>query len=325
MRLIEPSEGTIALDGRDITHLSHAGLRPLRRRMQMIFQDPYSSLNPRMRAGAIVGEPLLVHGIGSEPERRERVAELFRRVGLRPDQQRNFPSQFSGGQRQGLPSPARSRSTQVDRRRRAGFGPRCLDPRAGDQSDGQDPEGAPPFILFISHDLGLVQQVSDRVMVMYLGRVVETGTTAALFASPRHPYTCSCLPPCRDPIRSDAAPRARPSRARCRADSRRRPAAPFIRAARSRPNAAGASARSCGRLSAERRSPVTTWRDLGNGERHGQRAGHWYHAEAPGFALTIRLGCELFREVPEAGAARSASADRAAHKELDRNGGRCRD
>ena len=100
LRLIEPTAGSIKLNGRDITHLDKAELRPFRRKMQIIFQDPFSSLDPRMSAGSIVGEPLRVHGIGNRKERRARVADIFRRVGLRPEQMDNFPHQFSGGQRQ---------------------------------------------------------------------------------------------------------------------------------------------------------------------------------------------------------------------------------
>jgi oligopeptide/dipeptide ABC transporter ATP-binding protein len=208
MRLIEPSEGAIALDGRDITHLPHGAMQPLRRRMQMIFQDPYSSLNPRMRAGTIVGEPLLVHGIGGGRERRERVAELFRRVGLRPDQLRNYPSQFSGGQRQRL---AIARALALDPALIVADEPvSALDVSIQAQVVNlmariQKERGL--SYLFISHDLGIVQHISDRVIVMYLGRVVETASTKALFASPRHPYTRSLLAavPRPDPRRRGAA------------------------------------------------------------------------------------------------------------------------
>jgi oligopeptide/dipeptide ABC transporter ATP-binding protein len=193
-RLIEPNDGAITLDGQDITHTSHNALRPLRRRMQMIFQDPYASLNPRMRAGAIVSEPLLVHQIGNADERRDRVAELFRRVGLRPDQLRNFPLQFSGGQRQRL---AIARALALDPALIVADEPvsalgvsiqaQVINLMAEIQKERR------LSYLFISHDLGIVQHISDRVIVMYLGRVVETGTTTNLFAAPRHPYTRSLL------------------------------------------------------------------------------------------------------------------------------------
>jgi oligopeptide/dipeptide ABC transporter ATP-binding protein len=207
-RLIEPNEGAITLDGQDITHTPHNALRALRRRMQMIFQDPYASLNPRMRAEAIVGEPLLVHQIGSARERRERVAELFSRVGLRPDQLRNFPSQFSGGQRQRL---AIARALALDPSLIVADEPvSALDVSIQAQvinlmANIQKERGL--SYLFISHDLGIVQHISDRVIVMYLGRVVETGTTRTLFSAPRHPYTQSLLAavPRPDPKRRHAA------------------------------------------------------------------------------------------------------------------------
>jgi oligopeptide/dipeptide ABC transporter ATP-binding protein len=194
MRLPEPTAGQIMLDGEDITHAPHGTMRPLRRRMQMIFQDPYASLNPRMRAGAIVAEPLLVHGISNVGSRREKTAELFARVGLRPDQLRNFPSQFSGGQRQRL---AIARALALDPALIVADEPvSALDVSIQAQvinlmADIQRERGL--SYLFISHDLGIVQHISDRVIVMYLGRVVETGTTADLFAAPRHPYTRALL------------------------------------------------------------------------------------------------------------------------------------
>jgi oligopeptide transport system ATP-binding protein len=194
MRLTEPTSGQVMLDGEDITHASHGAMRPRRRRMQMIFQDPYASLNPRMRAGAIVAEPLLVHGIDNVRSRREKTAELFARVGLRPDQLKNFPWQFSGGQRQRL---AIARALALDPALIVADEPvSALDVSIQAQvinlmADIQRERGL--SYLFISHDLGIVQHISDRVIVMYLGRVVETGTTANLFAAPRHPYTRALL------------------------------------------------------------------------------------------------------------------------------------
>jgi oligopeptide/dipeptide ABC transporter ATP-binding protein len=190
VRLIEPDAGTIRLDGIDIAHAAERELRPLRRRMQMIFQDPYASLDPRMRAGEAVAEPLRVHRVLGGSALEDRVADLFRRVGLRTDQLRNRPAQFSGGQRQRL---AIARAIALNPALIVADEPvSALDVSIQAQivnllQDIQAERGL--AYLFISHDLRIVRHVSDRVAVMYLGRIVETGPAAALFTECGHPYT----------------------------------------------------------------------------------------------------------------------------------------
>jgi oligopeptide transport system ATP-binding protein len=194
LRLVEPSSGTIRLNGRDITRLGKAELRPHRRSMQIIFQDPFASLNPRMTAGDIVGEPLSVHGLAAGRAKRERVAELFDQVGLRPDQMQNYPHQFSGGQRQ-----------RICIARALSLGPDlivCDEPVSALDVSIQaqvinlliDLQRKHDFsYLFIAHDLAVVAHISHRVAVMYLGRIVEIAEKTELFAHPRHPYTQALL------------------------------------------------------------------------------------------------------------------------------------
>jgi oligopeptide transport system ATP-binding protein len=194
LRLVEPTSGSIRLNGHDIGKLGKAALRPHRRSMQIIFQDPFASLNPRMRAGDIVGEPLSVHGLATGRARQERVAELFDQVGLRSDQMRNYPHQFSGGQRQ-----------RICIARALSLGPDlivCDEPVSALDVSIQaqvinlliDLQRRHNFsYLFIAHDLAVVAHISHRVAVMYLGRIVEIAEKTDLFANPRHPYTQALL------------------------------------------------------------------------------------------------------------------------------------
>jgi oligopeptide/dipeptide ABC transporter ATP-binding protein len=195
LRLLEPSAGTIEFDGRDLTDLPQRELRPLRRQMQMIFQDPYASLNPRMTIGATIAEPLAIHHlVGTAAERDRRVDELLAKVGLRAEAARRYPHEFSGGQRQ-----------RVGIARALAVKPRfivCDEPiSALDVSiqaqivnllqDLQEVESL--TYLFISHDLKIVQHVCDRVAVMYLGRIVELAEAKAVYREPKHPYTQALL------------------------------------------------------------------------------------------------------------------------------------
>jgi oligopeptide/dipeptide ABC transporter ATP-binding protein len=194
LRLIEPSAGAIRMDGQDILPLSRRELHPYRRKMQIIFQDPYSSLNPRMTAGDIVGEPLVVHGIASGQEKQDRVAALFRRVGLRPDQMRKYPHEFSGGQRQRI---GIARALSLEPRIIIGDEPvSALDVSIQAQVINllmELQEELQLAYLFIAHDLSVVEHISHRVAVMYLGRIVELANREDLFLRPQHPYTEALL------------------------------------------------------------------------------------------------------------------------------------
>jgi oligopeptide/dipeptide ABC transporter ATP-binding protein len=194
LRLVEPSAGSIYFEGREITRLPQEPMRRLRREMQMIFQDPYSSLNPRMRVGPMIEEGMLVHGLGTRGERRERVAELLEVVGLRPDAAGRYPHEFSGGQRQRI-GIARALAL-LPKLVIADEPVSALDVSIQAQilnlmMDLQASYGL--TYLLISHDLRVVEHMCDRVCVMYLGRIVETATSASLYTNPCHPYTQALL------------------------------------------------------------------------------------------------------------------------------------
>ncbi|MEW6644874.1 MAG: ABC transporter ATP-binding protein [Pseudomonadota bacterium] len=202
LRLIEPASGRITFDGAELRDLSGRQLRAHRRRLQMVFQDPFASLNPRHTVGDILATPLKVHGLGRRDERRRRVAEMLDRVGLPPAAAARYPHEFSGGQRQRLgiaralilrpelvicdePVSALDLSIQAQ----------ILNLIAGFKRELN------LSLLFISHDLSVVRYFADRVLVMYLGRIVEAGSHRQLWDRPRHPYTRALMDAVPDPAR----------------------------------------------------------------------------------------------------------------------------
>jgi peptide/nickel transport system ATP-binding protein len=194
LRLLEPTGGSVRFEGRDITHMGRRALRPLRRGMQMIFQDPYASLNPRKRVGQIVGDPIRLHGVARREAVEGRVRELLARVGLNPEHYNRFPHEFSGGERQ-----------RIGVARALALSPRLIfadEPvSALDVSIqaqivnllGEIQRELGLTFLFIAHDLAVVRHVADRVAVMYLGKLVELGDAGELYAKPVHPYTVALL------------------------------------------------------------------------------------------------------------------------------------
>jgi peptide/nickel transport system ATP-binding protein len=195
LRLSEPTAGAVVFEGREITHLSHRQMKPLRRRMQVVFQDPYSALNPRMTVGDFVTEPLAVHGVVPlKRERRERGAELFRAVGLDPRMLDRYPHEFSGGQRQRI---GIARAIALEPVFIVADEPiTALDVSIQAQIVNlfQDLQAERDLsYLFIAHDLNMVRYLCDRVAVMFAGRIVEIGPTRQVFEDARHPYTRSLL------------------------------------------------------------------------------------------------------------------------------------
>ncbi|HTP23831.1 MAG TPA: oligopeptide/dipeptide ABC transporter ATP-binding protein [Solirubrobacteraceae bacterium] len=194
LRLLVPTEGTITFEGVDITDAPASQLRPLRRDAAMVFQDPFGSLNPRLRVGSIVGEPLREARFGSKSEIQDRIWELFTQVGLNPEHFSRFPHEFSGGQRQ-----------RIGIARALALHPKllvCDEPVSALDVSAQAQilnllgdlrDSLHLSYLFITHNLDIVRRFCDRVLVMYLGRVMETATVAELFAAPRHPYTAALL------------------------------------------------------------------------------------------------------------------------------------
>jgi peptide/nickel transport system ATP-binding protein/oligopeptide transport system ATP-binding protein len=208
LRLIEPTSGDVFFRGENVLQFSRARMRQARRDMQIVFQDPYSSLNPRMRAGDIVEEPLIIHKLGSRAQRRARVAELFALVGLDENHLKRFPHEFSGGQRQ-----------RIGIARALALSPALV--IADEAVSALDVSIQAQVVrlmlelkdrlrltyLFIAHDLRLVENICDRVAVMYLGKIVEMGNTHTLFSNPRHPYTRALLSAV--PVLDPDAPRGR--------------------------------------------------------------------------------------------------------------------
>jgi oligopeptide transport system ATP-binding protein len=194
VRLLNPTSGSIRFEGQEISRMRHRQLTPLRREMQMIFQDPFASLNPRRRVGQIVGDPLRLHGLASGDALKRQVQDLLERVGLSPEHYNRFPHEFSGGQRQriGIARALALRPKLIV----ADEPVSALDVSIQAQiinllEDLQD-EFKLTYI-FVAHDLGVIRHVSDRIAVMYLGKIVETGPADQVYSNPIHPYTLSLL------------------------------------------------------------------------------------------------------------------------------------
>jgi len=210
LQLIQPTSGSVRFEGQELVGRSQRDLRPMRRQVQMIFQDPYASLNPRKRVGQIIGEPMELHGLSSGAETGRKVRELMERVGLQAEHYNRYPHEFSGGQRQRI-GIARALALQP-KLIIADEPVSALDVSVQAQiinllKDLQEEFGL--SYLFVAHDLGVVRHVSDRVAVMYLGKIVETGHVDGLYRTPFHPYSDALLSavPIPDPRRNAARER----------------------------------------------------------------------------------------------------------------------
>jgi oligopeptide transport system ATP-binding protein len=194
VRLLEPTAGDVRFDGRSIAKLGHRGMRPLRREMQMVFQDPYASLNPRKRVGSIIGDPMKIHGVGDKKERKRRVQELLEVVGLSPEHYNRFPHEFSGGQRQriGVARALALRPRLVVADEPVSALDVSIQAQMINLLDDLQTEFNLTYI-FIAHDLGVVRHVSDRIAVMYLGKLVELSPAEELYTRPIMPYTEALL------------------------------------------------------------------------------------------------------------------------------------
>lgn len=194
LKLYQSTEGKIFFEGQDITDLSKKEMEPLRREMQIIFQDPYGSLHPRMKVEKILREPFIIHRIGSKKEQKEKILELLKEVGLEPESLLRFPHEFSGGQRQRI---GIARAVALNPKLIIADEPvSALDVSIQAQIIDLLEELQEKFnlsYLFIAHDLSVVEHISDRVMVMYVGKIVEEGVTRELYGNPLHPYTKALL------------------------------------------------------------------------------------------------------------------------------------
>jgi peptide/nickel transport system ATP-binding protein len=211
-RLVEPTGGTVRFEGRDITHLRQGSLRPMRRDIQMIFQDPYSSLNPRHTVGAIVGAPYRIQGVKTEHGVKRTVQDLLKLVGLSPEHYNRYPHEFSGGQRQriGIARTLALQPKMIVADEPVSALDVSIQAQVVNLLDDLQNEFGLTYVV-IAHDLSVVRHISDRVAVMYLGKIVEIAPSDQLYGTPRHPYTVALMSavPVPDPRRRDRAERER--------------------------------------------------------------------------------------------------------------------
>ncbi len=220
-RLLEPTGGQITFDGRDITHLSMGAMRPLRRDIQMIFQDPYSSLNPRHTVGTIVGAPFRLQGVQTERGVKREVQELLELVGLNPEHYNRYPHEFSGGQRQriGIARTLALKPKLIIADEPVSALDVSIQAQVVNLLEDLQQELSLTYVV-IAHDLSVVRHISDAVAVMYLGKLVEVASRDELYATPRHPYTVALMSavPVPEPVRGEGGTRERRERIRLTGD-----------------------------------------------------------------------------------------------------------